>query len=63
MSQTVEAMLNTFDALSDTEKRELLREMLRRTAQLGLPTVTDEDLVFCAEELFLRLDKAESADG
>jgi hypothetical protein len=62
MSTTVEEILDSFDHLSETEKRELASEIIRRTVEFDLPSLTDEELVLNAEALFLELDQRESAN-
>jgi hypothetical protein len=62
MSATVQKILESMERLSDGEKRELVSEIIRRTVDLDFPPSTDEELVLLAEEIFLELDKRESAD-
>jgi hypothetical protein len=62
MSTTVEEILDSFDHLSEAEKRELASEIIRRTAEFDLTSLTDEELVLNAEALFLELDQRESAN-
>jgi hypothetical protein len=62
MSTTVEEILDSFDHLSEPEKRELASEIIRRTVELDLLSLTDEELVMNAEALFLELDQRESAN-
>ena len=62
MSSTVEEILDSFDHLSETEKRELASEIIRRTIDMSFPSLTDEQLVLNAEALFLELDQRESAN-
>jgi hypothetical protein len=62
MSTTVEEILDSFDHLSEAEKRELASEIIRRTVEFDLPTLTDEEFIMNAEVLFLELDKRESAN-
>jgi hypothetical protein len=62
MSTTVQEILDSFERLPEGEKRELAAEIIRRTAHLELPPLTDEDLILIAEELFLELDKREPAN-
>ena len=62
MSTTVQEILDSFDHLSENEKRELASEIIRRTVGFDLPPLTDEELVLNAEALFLELDKRESAN-
>ena len=62
MSTAVEEMLNSFDHLSESDKRELASGIIRRTRSLDVPPLTDEELIFNAETLFLELDQRESAN-
>lgn len=62
MGHTVQQILDSFELLTDAEKQELASEILRRTVKFDLPALTDEELVSTAEELFLELDRRESAD-
>jgi hypothetical protein len=62
MSTTVEDILDSFNDLSEAEKRELVSEIIRRTAEMSFPPLTDEELVLNAEALFLELDQRESAN-
>lgn len=50
MSKTVKQLLDKFDHLPDTEKREVAAEIMRRTVKMDLPHLTDEDLVMNAVE-------------
>jgi hypothetical protein len=63
MSTTVEEILDSFDHLSEAEKRELASEIIRRIVVFDLPLLTDEELVLNAEALFLELDQRESTNG
>lgn len=60
MNALVKELLNTFDRLTDTERRELVLEILKRTVDLEFPPLSDEDLVLNAEGLFLELDEQEA---
>jgi hypothetical protein len=62
MSSSVEQILNSFDRLPDSEKRQVMSEILRRTMQMDFPSLTDDELVLNAEALFLELDQRESGD-
>lgn len=62
MSATVEEILDSFDHLSEGEKRGLASEIIRRTIGFDLPPLTDEELVLNAEALFLELDQREFAN-
>ena len=63
MTVTVQNMIQSFERLSDAEKREVATEILRRSLQFDFPPLTDGEFVLSAEELFLDLDKRESEDG
>ena len=63
MTVTVQNMIQSFERLSDAEKREVATEILRRSLQFDFPPLTDDEFVLNAEELFLELDKRESEDG
>ncbi len=62
MSTSVEEILDSFDHLSEAEKRELASEIIRRTVEFDLPPLTHKELVLNAEALFLELDQRESAN-
>lgn len=60
MTALVQELLNTFERLTDSERLELLGEILKRTVDLDFPPLSDEDLVLNAEEIFLELDRQEA---
>jgi hypothetical protein len=60
MTRSVEELLNTFEKLSEAEKRELASEIIKRSLTLDLPELSDDSLVAAADQIFLRLDKEES---
>lgn len=53
-------ILKSFDQLTDSERLEVVSELLKRVAHLNSPPISDEDLVLNAEALFLELDKREA---
>lgn len=59
MTALVQELLDTFDRLTDSERSDLVREILKRTVDSDFPVLSEEDLVLNAEELFLELDKQE----
>lgn len=61
MTAVVQELLRTFDCLTDSERRELVSEILKRVIHLDIPPLSDEDLVLNAEGVFLELEKQESA--
>ncbi|NJK64979.1 MAG: hypothetical protein HC921_21755 [Synechococcaceae cyanobacterium SM2_3_1] len=60
MTALVQELLNTFDRLTDSERLDLVLEILKRTIYLDFPPLSDEDLVLNAEGLFLELDEQEA---
>lgn len=62
MTHAAKKVLDAFEALPESERSEILAELLRRTASApqGLPS--DEDLVAAADELFLELDRREQPE-
>ena len=60
MTIAVKHLLDSFDALTETEKHEAAAEILRRAAPAELP---DEAFVELADELFRELDTGEAADA
>jgi hypothetical protein len=63
MTALVQELLDTFDRLTDTERLDLVLEILKRTIYLDFPPLSDEDLVLNAEEIFLELDEQEVSYG
>ena len=59
MTTTVKNLLISFEKLTETEKRELAIEVVRRTDIFGSPDISDEELALAAEDLFLELDREE----
>jgi len=63
MSTDSQYVINSFEALPPGEQREVMVELLRKTAQWDNPPLTDDELVRMADEVFLELDRREVADG
>jgi hypothetical protein len=63
VTTAVRQLLDSFDALSETEKHQAAVELLRRVQQTPLEAIPDEAFVEAAEELFLELDAREAADA
>lgn len=59
MSILVQQFLNSFEQLPEQEKRELATEIIKRSIMFQLPSLTEDELILNAEELFLELDKRE----
>jgi hypothetical protein len=62
MSTSARDILRSFDLLPEPEKQEVATEILRRTLNLRLPPLSDEELILSAEEVFLELDRNEQED-
>ncbi len=60
MTQTVENLLVSFERLSETEKYDLVVEVVRRTDIFGASDLSDEELALAGEDLFLALDREEA---
>jgi hypothetical protein len=58
MSHPAEKIIESFDALSDAEKREVIAVLLRKTATLE--PMTDDELLAAADQVFLDLDHHEA---
>ena len=54
MTHPAEKIIESFDALSDAEKREVIAVLLRKTATLE--PMTDNELLAAADQVFLDLD-------
>ncbi len=57
MTVLVEELLNTFERLTDSQRLDLVLEILKRTVDLDFLPLSDDDLVLNAEGLFLELDE------
>jgi hypothetical protein len=53
MTTLAKELLSTFDSLPEPERIEIAVEILKRVTNLDFPPLSDEDLVWNAEELFL----------
>jgi hypothetical protein len=60
MTTQVRDFLESFDTLSELDKRELATEILKRSQMLDVPPLTDVQLLSAAEETFLELDRREA---
>lgn len=60
MSPAVKNILRSYDLLPELEKREVAFQILRRSLSFDLPPLSDEQLAFNADEIFLELDRRES---
>lgn len=60
---TADELLRLFELLSEAERHKVATEILRRSLELRSAPLTDEELAFNAEQVFLALDRSESEDG
>ena len=60
MMIAVKNILRSYELLPELEKRELVYQIIRRSLKFDLPPLSEEQLVFNADELFLELDRRES---
>ena len=63
MNANAQQLLSSFDQLPSDDQREVAREILRRTAEFDVPSLSDDELIGQADELFLKLDEVEAADA
>ncbi len=63
MTETIRHLLDTFELLPEAEQKEFAFEILKRTINLDMPNLTNEELVLNAEDLFLELDQREEQHG
>jgi hypothetical protein len=59
MTRKAKALLEEFDALPDTERAEVVAELLRRTALEPHDLPNGDDLTSAADRLFVELDRRE----
>jgi hypothetical protein len=62
MSSISQQLLDSFEKLPESEKQQVAYEILRRSLIFVTSPLTDEELIFNAEELFLNLDSEEIQD-
>ena len=60
MGDAARHLLQSFEALSETERREVLEELLRRSSELPYSFPSDEELVQAADHVFHGLDRLEA---
>ncbi|MHB0960841.1 MAG: hypothetical protein ACYC0X_33160 [Pirellulaceae bacterium] len=63
MTESVNELLNAFDALSNAERHVAAAEVLRRVLKDECGDVQQDTLTAAAEELFLELDEREKGDA
>jgi predicted HAD superfamily phosphohydrolase len=62
MTNAVQELLESFDAMSEAERQEAAVEILRRVTPADCE-LSEQALVEAADELFRALDEEEVADG
>jgi hypothetical protein len=55
-------LVEKFEALPDSAKREVLAELLRMSRNLDYPEMSGDELTSAADELFLEYDRPESTE-
>jgi hypothetical protein len=61
MSRDAQAVLAAFDQLPPVEREEVVSELLRRVAQSDHKSLSDNELVAAADEVFQDLDRRENS--
>ncbi len=61
MSATVQLVLESFDSLEESDKREVLDKIIRRSRDLVWPPLDDESIDRIADEAFLEYDLHEAS--
>ena len=60
MGNAARHFLESFEALPETDQREVLAQLLRRAAELPCAFPADDDLVQAADQIFQDLDRIEA---
>jgi hypothetical protein len=60
MNATTQKILDSFNILSDEDKKELASEIIKRTLDLEIPPLSDHELTRIADDLFSDLDRREA---
>lgn len=63
MMTTAQDVLEKFGQLPQTEKKKVVSVILRESLEIETPEISDEELIFNAEEIFLELDRREAENG
>ncbi|MCC7449711.1 MAG: hypothetical protein IT324_19990 [Anaerolineae bacterium] len=59
MNTSAQQVLESFDQLPESEKQQVVAEILRRVIHEDSSPLSDDELVMNAEALFLELDRSE----
>ncbi len=60
MKSDLKHIIDDFGALPDHEKREVLAELIRMSQHIEYPSISDEELLSAANDVFLGYDQRES---
>jgi hypothetical protein len=60
MGNAAERLIESFEALPEVDKREVLSVLLRRAIELPYPSPSDEELLHAADQVFQDLDRREA---
>lgn len=63
MIANAQDVLEKFGQLPAPEKKKVVSVILRESLETETPDLSDEELTFNAEEIFLELDRREAEDG
>ena len=60
MGNAARDLLQTFEALPESDQREVLALLLRRASEAPYDLPSDEELLYAADEIFKDLDRLEA---
>lgn len=60
MGDAARHLLQSFEALSETERREVLEELLRRSSELPYSFPSNDELLHAADHVLQNLDRLEA---
>lgn len=60
MGDAARHLLKSFEALSETDQREVLAQLLRRAADLPYSFPSDDEFLRAADQVFQELDRREA---
>lgn len=63
MITTAQDVLKQYVQLPINEKRKVISVLLRESLDIETPEISDDELIFNAEDLFLELDRREAENG
>jgi hypothetical protein len=61
MTTNARRVIEEFDELGEAEQHEVLIKLLRKSIKSPYPSLTESELTSVADEIFLELDREESA--